>query len=689
MPVNLQAGTNEFSVYQRDNASVVSGVIFSAQFTLDNSCACDDCANAVPVFLGSTRVDTGCATTDGQALDALVCDMGPRGDEQIYNDCWYAFTAGVTGIHNIALVGGGNPTFDSRLAVYDSAACPADPSLVIACDDDSGPALEAEICSVNLVAGSTYLIRVGSFSASTIAEPALLQIGVGSTCGFLPWPYDECSNPQPTVLGFTPGDSTGGTTGPELPLNPQVCDVGPFGDEQLYNDVWFSFVPAASGPYDLAVVNAGNPTFDSRIAIYDGASCPADPADVIACDDDSGPGLEAAVTGVPMSAGVTYLIRVGSFQAVTNIEPFALSISLGVVSPANDECASAIPLSTFGTYAFDNRFATDDGADLTGFCDLGPFGSEQISDDVWYEYTPTVGGCTYISTFGLAGYDTRIAIYTGSICPNDPATVLACNDDEEVTAGGGLITPFEAGLDVILSAGTTYLIRIGNYPGTPGGGPASFRIETGPQAQANNASGMPQVGAPGCPPVPSFPAFCVGDGGDQAGCTDCPCNNNAAIGSGGGCANSSGSGTRLIASGSPSVTLLSGVTNDLRFGIDGAPAAAFCILNSGSGIAPGGMANPCFGLNSGVQAAAFDGLRCAITNTRRHGGRSADANGEVGVTNNPWGGEGGPPAGIAVAGGGFAVGETRFFQVINREDPFAVCGRGLNTSQAIQVTFSN
>jgi len=114
---------------------------------------------------------------------------------------------------------------------------------------------------------------------------------------------------------------------------------------------------------------------------------------------------------------------------------------------------------------------------------------------------------------------------------------------------------------------------------------------------------------------------------------------------------------------------------------------AFCILNSGDSLAPGNMANPCFGTGSGGLAAVFDGLRCAIVNTRRHGGRSADMNGEVGVINFPWGGEGPPAVGIAQAGAGFVAGQTRFFQVINRDDPLLVCMRGLNTSQAVKVTF--
>ena len=34
------------------------------------------------------------------------------------------------------------------------------------------------------------------------------------------------------------------------------------------------------------------------------------------------------------------------------------------------------------------------------------------------------------------------------------------------------------------------------------------------------------------------------------------------------------------------------------------------------------------------------------------------------------------------------AGQTRFFQLINRDDVLAVCMRGLNTSQAVEVTFA-
>lgn len=181
--------------------------------------------------------------------------------------------------------------------------------------------------------------------------------------------------------------------------------------------------------------------------------------------------------------------------------------------------------------------------------------------------------------------------------------------------------------------------------------------------------------------------LCSGDGGDGLGCTDCPCQNEAPQGSIGGCLNSVWTSARLHATGSRSVSLPSGAANDLRFTLSNAPPTTFCILISGDSVSPTMAANPCFGLDSGVQSIEFDGLRCAAVMTRRHGGRAANGAGIVGFSTNPWGGEGPPAAGIAGAFGGFSAGQKRFFQATYRDDPRVICERGLNTTQAIEIDF--
>lgn len=164
--------------------------------------------------------------------------------------------------------------------------------------------------------------------------------------------------------------------------------------------------------------------------------------------------------------------------------------------------------------------------------------------------------------------------------------------------------------------------------------------------------------------------------------------NNAPPGSIGGCVHSGARSTRLLASGSNSVSLPSDSDSDLRFEIRFAPSFAFGVLNSNDAVGPLNMANPCFGLNTGTQSADRDGLRCVFgASLQRHGGRSADATGRVGITTDGWGGEFAPASGIA-GQGGFAAGQTRFFQFTHRDDVNSGCMRGLNTSQAVGLTYT-
>jgi hypothetical protein len=221
------------------------------------------------------------------------------------------------------------------------------------------------------------------------------------------------------------------------------------------------------------------------------------------------------------------------------------------------------------------------------------------------------------------------------------------------------------------------------------GSPACFNLGGGYQ---NSTAGNPNpwaslhcevygvaVGAP-----PPFLDQCNGDGGDQLGCTDCPCMNNAPQGTIGGCLNSAATSARIHASGSSSVG-----AGDLRVELSGGPPFSFSLLTSGAGIAPASMANPCFGLNSGVRSMLYDGLRCALM-TLRHGGRTVQADGTVGITNGGWGPPNGPALGMGgLAGqGGFVPGQTRHFQALMRDFSDQVCMRGLNSSQAITVLFS-
>lgn len=176
--------------------------------------------------------------------------------------------------------------------------------------------------------------------------------------------------------------------------------------------------------------------------------------------------------------------------------------------------------------------------------------------------------------------------------------------------------------------------------------------------------------------VPSVDPFCFGDGG-QAGCTPCPCGNDAPSGARGGCLTEQGRSARLLGRG-----LASASADELRFELRGANPNTFALLASGDNALP--LSGPC-PPGSGSAGTILNGLRCVGGNLRRHGARGTDSNGDAGLTNNGWGGASPPAVGI-VAQGGFAVGQTRQFQIFFREEADTVCQRAQGTTNAGRVT---
>ncbi len=133
------------------------------------------------------------------------------------------------------------------------------------------------------------------------------------------------------------------------------------------------------------------------------------------------------------------------------IEDVDIILNASVTRPPNDDCASATPI--FGTSFVDRMnvwMATSVATDPPQSCTR----ERRNSQSVWYSFTPPSNGTITLSTFG-SGYDTAIAVYTGSCAA---LREIACNDD-----WGGLAT---SQLTMSVRGGTTYLIGI-----TSAGGP--------------------------------------------------------------------------------------------------------------------------------------------------------------------------------------------------------------------------
>ncbi len=232
-----------------------------------------------------------------------------------------------------------------------------------------------------------------------------------------------------------------------------------FGTSQIDHDVWFAWTPDETCDF---TINTCNTTLgDTKIAIYNGTSCPAMGA--IDCNDDTC-GLQSQVAA-NLTGGQTYLIRVGSFPGASGATG-SINIS-GIncvgVCPDNDDCSCATSIAGEGIFDYDNSNATMDGA---GDALCYKFGTSQIDADVWYAWTPNVSGNYSVTTCNLAINDTKIAIYDGADCAT--SSITDCNDDtcglQSQVTGSGLVS------------GVTYLIRIGSFPGGSTGA-GQFEIE--------------------------------------------------------------------------------------------------------------------------------------------------------------------------------------------------------------------
>jgi len=139
-----------------------------------------------------------------------------------------------------------------------------------------------------------------------------------------------------------------------------------------------------------------------------------------------------------------YFSSVNDFSLTTSflIDDVSVQVIASATPPANDSCASAIPMTAGTSYTVSTVNATSTGdpvPDCQGTAGMG----------VWYTYTPAASGTVTISTCGST-FDTVLAVYTGSC---DSLTPLICNDDNGPACSGS-----QASVSFAATGGTTYFI---------------------------------------------------------------------------------------------------------------------------------------------------------------------------------------------------------------------------------------
>ncbi|MFM7260681.1 MAG: hypothetical protein ACKO3W_08765, partial [bacterium] len=148
---------------------------------------------------------------------------------------------------------------------------------------------------------------------------------------------------------------------------------------------------------------------------------------------------------------------------------YSMPVTVSAPPPANDECAGAVNI-TGASVAFNTTNAGDSTPSVAASCLDG--GGVNCYNDLWYRWTAPCTGVATLSTCGAATFDTRIVMYAGSTCPTAATPVFACSDDTFTCAPTTTTSLFAE-----VTAGTTYVVRIGSKVNSGGTGTLSVSCE--------------------------------------------------------------------------------------------------------------------------------------------------------------------------------------------------------------------
>jgi len=276
----------------------------------------DDCANATAVPSGTTPFSNLNATTDGPDEPA-ACDF--FGYTHIESDVWFRYTAPCSGTVTVSLCGS---SYDTKLAIY-GTNCPAGPGAVIVCNDDFCP-IQSEV-SFAASGGQQYLIRIGGFEGAQGTGNMTIE----PPCGPPGPENDLCDDALATSDGAVPFSTINATT--DGPAHTACTEAS--ADTQVGSDIWYDYTATCTGTLTVTTCEqlGGSADYDSKLAVYDGCSCPVGDANILGCNDDDtinpcgGVPTFQSTLAVPVAAGQCYKIRIGGFKGAHGTGTFIVS----------------------------------------------------------------------------------------------------------------------------------------------------------------------------------------------------------------------------------------------------------------------------------------------------------------------------------------------------------------------------
>jgi hypothetical protein len=387
------------------NASAGTG---SMAITVDGPVTGGDQCTAPGVISGQGNFpfDNATATTGTQGQAEGLCLF--FGSTQIHRDVWFTWTANASGTATVSTCT--LTSVDTKIAAYAGAGCPA--GAAIACNDDSC-GLQSSL-GFTVSNGSTYTIQLGSFPGSG-GGTGSFAISIAAVLD-----NDDCSAPDAIAgQGSFPFNTTAATTGTQ-----GQAECGTIG-----KDRWYLWTADVTG---LATVDTcGTASFDTKLAAYPAAGCPANGTSLACNDDTSGcAGFTSRIT-FQVVAGTSYLIQIGGFGTASGTGTLNFSIDPPIVAYCfGDGTGTACPCANTGGPGQGCANSTGNGSQLTWS------GSASVSaNDLVLHATNDVTGQFGLFFQGVGAVNSGLGVLFGDglRCANSTITRL-----QTINAPGGV-----------------------------------------------------------------------------------------------------------------------------------------------------------------------------------------------------------------------------------------------------------
>lgn len=213
---------------------------------------------------------------------------------------------------------------------------------------------------VNPGPATTLLLRVFLASDTRNNYSMVLTIPVTAPAN------DNCTAATAVGAGAFAFNTTNATT--VTPTLPASCDEG--SGIAFNKDVWFKYTSACAGTATASTCN--NASFDTRIAVYSGTSCPISTTPVSACSDNAAScASSTSKASWAVTAGSTWYVRVGSPGSTSGTGTLTMSCAVTCIADRNgdnfiDGADLGIILGAWATAGGDiNGDGYTDGADLS------------------------------------------------------------------------------------------------------------------------------------------------------------------------------------------------------------------------------------------------------------------------------------------------------------------------------------